>query len=69
MNTTIPGRDISGDPHALPGGTHLQCASNSLLADCVACSDINVLKDATLRRIDEVINQDVEMQASCAHRV
>ncbi len=40
-----------------------------MLADYVACPDINALKDATLRRIDEVINQDVEMQASCIHRV
>lgn len=69
MNIAIPGRDISGDPNAVPGGRHLQCAYDNLLVDCVACSDINVLKDATLRQIDEVINQDVEMQASCAHRV
>jgi len=27
--------------------------------------DADELTDATLRRIDEVINQDVEMQASC----
>ncbi|KAH9006954.1 PIN domain-containing protein [Lactarius hatsudake] len=34
-----------------------------MLADYIPCSDINALKDATLRRVDEVINQDVEMQA------
>ncbi|KAH9045541.1 PIN domain-containing protein [Lactarius pseudohatsudake] len=39
-----------------------------MLADYTACSDINALKDATLRRVDEVINQDVEMQAGCIHR-
>jgi len=43
MNVAIQGRNISGDPHTVPG-------------------DINALKDATLRRIDEVVNQDVEMQ-------
>ena len=40
-----------------------------MLVDCFACSDVATLKDATLRRIDEVINQDVEMQAGCIHRV
>ncbi|KAH9179839.1 PIN domain-containing protein [Lactarius sanguifluus] len=39
-----------------------------MLADYIPCSDINALKDATLRRVDEVINQDVEMQAGCIHR-
>jgi hypothetical protein len=35
-----------------------------LTNDYDLCSDIDALQDATLRRIDEVINQDVEMQAS-----
>lgn len=37
-----------------------------LTSDCHLCVDAGDLKDATLRRIDQVINQDVEMQASCS---
>ena len=33
-------------------------------SDCHLCSDTDDLTDATLRRVDQVINQDVEMQAS-----
>jgi hypothetical protein len=36
-----------------------------LASDSHPCSDMDDLSDATLRRIDRVINQDVEMQASC----
>jgi len=34
-----------------------------LTSDRHLCVDMDDLTDATLRRIDEVINQDVEMQA------
>ncbi len=65
MDIAVPGQYILGEAHVIAGGRHLKCASDTV--DWVACSDINALKDATLRRIDEVINQDVEMQASCIH--
>ncbi len=34
------------------------------MSDCQPCSDMDDLTDVTLRRVDQVINQDVEMQAS-----
>jgi hypothetical protein len=37
-----------------------------LRSDCVLHLDPDDLKDATLRRIDQVINEDVDMQASCS---
>lgn len=33
-------------------------------SDCHLCSDMDGLTDVTLRRVDQVINQDVEMEAS-----
>lgn len=33
-------------------------------SDCHLCSDMDGLTDVTLRRVDKVINQDVEMEAS-----